>query len=335
MSEANRQKLLEIKDLRVSFFTPVGEVKAVDGISYELHDGEIMGIVGESGSGKSVEAYAVMGILESPGKVVGGSVRFEGIDLLTQSVKEMEKIRGAKIGMIFQNPMESLNPVYTIESQLIGVLREHRPEISVRAARQRALEMLTLVGITNPGRRMKQHPHELSGGMRQRVMIAMSLICEPRLLIADEPTTALDVTIQAQILELLKRIQDATRMAVIFITHNLATVAEICDKVSVMYGGHIVEQGTVEDIFYRPGHPYTQGLLRSMPRIDDESGKRLIPIEGTPINMLEPNPGCPFAPRCDSCMKVCVRALPENTALSDSHRASCWLFAKENPHEPG
>jgi oligopeptide transport system ATP-binding protein len=325
------QTLLEVKDLKVSFFTPVGEVKAVDGISYALKDGEVMGIVGESGSGKSVEAYAVMGILESPGRVTGGSVHFEGMNLLAQSGKEMEKLRGSKISMIFQNPMESLNPVYTIESQLAGVLREHKSHLSAKAARERALEMLSLVGITNPERRMKQYPHELSGGMRQRVMIAMALICEPRLLIADEPTTALDVTIQAQILELMKRIKEKTHMAIVFITHNLAVVAEICDKVSVMYGGHIVEEGTVEDIFYDPRHPYTRGLLRSMPRIDDETNQKLIPIEGTPINMLEPNPGCPFAPRCDSCMKICVRCLPQATVLSESHRTSCWLFSGENP----
>jgi oligopeptide transport system ATP-binding protein len=331
----NQDTLLEVRDLRVSFFTPVGEVKAVDGISYSLKDGEVMGIVGESGSGKSVEAYAVMGILEAPGKVTGGTVYFEGKDLLAQSGKEMEKLRGAKLSMIFQNPMESLNPVYTIESQLVGVLREHNSGTGVKDAREKALEMLTLVGITNPERRMRQYPHELSGGMRQRVMIAMALICEPRLLIADEPTTALDVTIQAQILELMKRIKDKTRMAVVFITHNLAVVAEICDRVSVMYGGHIVEQGTVEDIFYNSRHPYTRGLLRSMPRIDDETGQRLIPIEGTPINMLEPNPGCPFAPRCDACMRICVRRLPPETVLSESHRASCWLLSKDNPGQGG
>jgi oligopeptide transport system ATP-binding protein len=325
------EKLLEVRDLKVSLFTPVGEVKAVDGISYELDHGEVMGIVGESGSGKSVEAFSIMGILESPGRVVGGSAKFEGRDLLGYSPKEMEKIRGNRMSMIFQNPMESLNPVYTIGHQLVWVLRGHRTDIPVASARERALEMLKLVGITNPERRMRQYPYELSGGMRQRVMIAMGLICEPQLLIADEPTTALDVTIQAQILELMKTIKAKTHMAIIFITHNLGVIAEICDKVSVMYGGHIVEQGTVEDIFYKPGHPYTQGLLRSMPRLDEQKSERLIPIEGTPINMLEPNPGCPFAPRCERCMKICVKRNPERTAVTGTHHASCWLLAKGGP----
>jgi oligopeptide transport system ATP-binding protein len=335
--------LLEVKDLAVSFFTPVGEVKAVGGISYSLNDGEVMGIVGESGSGKSVEAYSVLGILDPPGRVVGGSVLFEGRELLGLGQRDMENIRGNRMSMIFQNPMDSLNPVYTIGSQLVDVLREHRKyngeDIPVEAARTRAIEMLKLVGITNPQRRMKQYPHELSGGMRQRVMIAMGLICQPRLLIADEPTTALDVTIQAQILELMKDIQRQTGMAIIFITHNLAVIAEICDTVAVMYGGRIVEQGTVEDVFYRPAHPYTRGLLRSMPRLDEERNTRLIPIEGTPINMLEPNPGCPFAPRCERCMKVCVKANPAKAAIdrgeagfsAGGHRTACWLYDGRAP----
>jgi oligopeptide transport system ATP-binding protein len=323
-------KLLEVRDLKVSFFTPVGEVKAVGGISYELDYGEVMGIVGESGSGKSVEAYSILGILESPGRVTGGSVSFEGQDVFAFSPKAMEKIRGGRMSMIFQNPMESLNPVYTIGSQLAGVLRQHRRETTPERARERALEMLRLVGITNPERRLKQYPHELSGGMRQRVMIAMGLICEPRLLIADEPTTALDVTIQAQILELMKSIQEKTGMAVIFITHNLAVIAEICDTVSVMYGGHIVEQGPVGDIFYRPVHPYTQGLLRSMPRIDARESERLVPIEGTPINMLDPNPGCPFAPRCGRCMKICVTRFPPRSLVTEKHRAYCWLQSRQD-----
>jgi oligopeptide transport system ATP-binding protein len=323
------KKLLEVRDLRVSFFTPVGEVKAVGGISYDLTHGEVMGIVGESGSGKSVEAYSIMGILESPGRVVGGSVSFEGQDLFSLSPKDMEKLRGSRMSMIFQNPMESLNPVYTIGNQLVGVFRRHNPAASVAQGRERALEMLRLVGITNPERRMRQYPHELSGGMRQRVMIAMGLICEPQLLIADEPTTALDVTIQAQILELMKAIQKKTGMAVIFITHNLAVIADICDTVSVMYGGRIVEQGRVEDIFYRPAHPYTQGLLRSMPRIDAEQSERLIPIEGTPINKLVTNPGYPFAPPCGRCMNICLSRFPPQRLQGEPLRIYCWLPAAE------
>jgi len=328
VEQTDKKKLLEVEDLKVSFFTPVGEVKAVGGISYSLDYEEVMGIVGESGSGKSVEAFALMGILDEPGKVTGGKVKFEGRDILDLSLKELEQIRGCRISMIFQNPMDSLNPVYTVGNQMTGVLRKHKSGISQSEARQKALEMLHLVGVTNPDQRLKQYPYELSGGMCQRVMIAMGLICDPQLLIADEPTTALDVTIQAQILELIKAVKERTKMAVIFITHNLAVIAEICDKVSVMYGGHIVEQGSVDDIFYQSGHPYTRGLLRSMPRLDNEIAERLIPIEGTPINMLNPNPGCPFAPRCESCMRICVRQMPAPSPLGGNHHASCWLLQK-------
>ncbi|HQC83007.1 MAG TPA: ABC transporter ATP-binding protein, partial [Bacillota bacterium] len=307
--DKKNQKLLEVKDLRVSFFTPVGEVKAVGGISYDLNYGEVMGIVGESGSGKSVEAYAIMGLLQSPGKVVGGSITFDGEDVLAKSEKEMQAFRGNQVSMIFQNPMTCLNPVYTIGDQLIEAIRCHK-KISKAEAREKSIEMLKLVGINNPERRMNQYPHEFSGGMRQRVMIAMGLICDPKMLIADEPTTALDVTIQAQIIELMKDIQQKTQMAIIFITHNLGVVAEICDRVTVMYAGKIVEQGNVEDIFYRPHHPYTMGLLRSMPRLDAEEYERLIPIEGTPVDMLNPPAGCPFGPRCEHCMKICLRREP-------------------------
>jgi oligopeptide transport system ATP-binding protein len=324
-----QNKLLELENLQVSFFTPVGEVKAVGGISYSLDYGEVMGIVGESGSGKSVEAFALMGILDEPGKITGGSVKYEGRNILECTDQELEQIRGSRISMIFQNPMDSLNPVYTIGNQLVGVLRRHKPEVNAVQARTRALEMLRLVGITNPERRLNQYPFELSGGMCQRVMIAMGLICEPQLLIADEPTTALDVTIQAQILELMKAVKERTHMAIIFITHNLAVIAEICDKVSVMYGGYIVEQGRVEDIYYKPSHPYTRGLLRSMPRLDGEGDERLVPIEGTPINMLNPNPGCPFAPRCESCMKICTREMPIAASIGGGHEACCWLLHKE------
>ena len=321
--------LLEVKDLHVSFFTPAGEVKAVGGISYTLDYDEVMGIVGESGSGKSQEAYSIMGLLQSPGKVVGGSITFEGEDVLAKSKEEMAKFRGSKAAMIFQNPMTSLNPVYTVGNQLIEALRAHDKSISKDEAAKRAMEMLELVGINNVEKRMKQYPHEFSGGMRQRVMIAMGLICHPKLLIADEPTTALDVTIQAQILELMKDLQKKTHMGIIFITHNLGVVAEICDKVSVMYAGKIVEQGPVNDIFYKPSHPYTLGLLRSMPRVDAEEHERLIPIEGTPVDMLNPPEGCPFAPRCESCMKICLQKMPPYVEIGEGHRSACWLRVQE------
>ena len=280
-------KLLEVKDLRVSFFTPAGEVKAVSGISYDLDYDEVMGIVGESGSGKSQEAYSIMGLLQSPGKVIGGSITFEGRDVLSFGKNEMAAFRGSEVAMIFQNPMTCLNPVYTVGNQLIEALRAHDKKISKAAAAKRAMEMLELVGINNVQKRMKQYPHEFSGGMRQRVMIAMGLICHPKLLIADEPTTA------------------------------------------VMYAGKIVEQGPVDDIFYKPGHPYTVGLLRSMPRVDAESYERLIPIEGTPVDMLNPPEGCPFAPRCEHAMKICLQKMPPYVELGGNHRSACWLRVQE------
>ncbi len=327
MEMNNEKKLIEVKDLKVSFFTPVGEVKAVGGISYEMGYSEVMGIVGESGSGKSVEAYTIIGLLASPGKVVGGEILFEGKNLLEYDKKQMEDFRGREVSMIFQNPMTCLNPVYTIGNQLMEALLCHDKSIGREEAKKRAIEMLTLVGINNPDKRIKQYPHELSGGMRQRVMIAMGLICHPKLLIADEPTTALDVTIQAQILELMKDIQKKTQMSIIFITHNLGVVAEICDKVSVMYAGKIVEQGNVNDIFYNPSHPYTKGLLRSMPRVDEKIYERLIPIEGTPVDMLNPPEGCGFGARCEHCMKICLRKQPPTVELGNGHRAACWLLA--------
>ncbi|MEI3138616.1 MAG: ABC transporter ATP-binding protein [Lachnospiraceae bacterium] len=331
MSEDNnkKQKLLEVKNLHVSFFTPAGEVKAVNGISYDVDYDEVMGIVGESGSGKSVEAYSIIGLLQSPGKVMEGSITLEGEDMLAKSPSEMIDYRGSQVAMIFQNPMTCLNPVYTIGNQLTEALCAHDKSISKEEADKRAMEMLEQVGINNVEKRMKQYPHELSGGMRQRVMIAMGLICHPKLLIADEPTTALDVTIQAQILELMKELQKKNHMGIIFITHNLGVVAEVCDKVSVMYAGKMVEQGPVDDIFYQPGHPYTMGLLRSMPRVDAESYERLIPIEGTPVDMLNPPEGCPFAPRCEHAMKVCLQKMPPYVELGDNHRAACWLRAQD------
>ena len=333
MAEAKEnQKLLEVKDLHVSFFTPAGEVKAVGGISYDLNYGEVMGVVGESGSGKSQEAYSIMGLLQSPGKVTGGSITFEGKDVLAMSKEEMTNFRGNKVAMIFQNPMTCLNPVYTIGNQLVEALKAHDKSISKEDAEKRAMEMMEMVGINNVEKRMKQYPHEFSGGMRQRVMIAMGLICHPQLLIADEPTTALDVTIQAQILELMKDLQKKTKMGIIFITHNLGVVADICDKVSVMYAGKIVEQGPVDDIFYKPAHPYTMGLLNSVPKVTGEASKeRLVPILGTPPDMLHPPTGCPFYPRCKYAMKVCASMPVPEQYISDTHRVSCFMCHPQAP----
>ena len=327
--EAQSEKLLEVKDLHVSFFTPAGEVKAVGGISYELNYGEVMGIVGESGSGKSQEAYAIMGLLQSPGKVIGGSITFEGEDVLAKSREEMTEFRGTRAAMIFQNPMTSLNPVYTVGNQLIEALRTHDKKITKKEAAKRAMEMLELVGINNVDKRMKQYPHEFSGGMRQRVMIAMGLICHPKLLIADEPTTALDVTIQAQILELMKDLQKKTQMGIIFITHNLGVVAEICDKVSVMYAGKIVEYGTAQDIFYEAAHPYTWALLSSMPDLD--TSEKLDAIPGTPPNMIFPPKGDAFAARNKYALKIDFEKAPPMFKISDTHYAATWLLHPDAP----
>jgi oligopeptide transport system ATP-binding protein len=324
--DKDNKKLLEVKNLKVSFFTPAGEVKAVNDISYELEPGEVMGIVGESGSGKSVEAYTIIGLLASPGKVMGGEIIFDGENLLEYSEEDLRKLRGDKISMIFQNPMTCLNPVYTIGNQLVETFAVHT-EIPKDEAWQKATDMLSFVGINNPDKRMNQYPHELSGGMRQRVMIAMALLCNPKLLIADEPTTALDVTIQAQILDLMKDIIRKTEMSTIFITHNLAVVAEICDKVSVMYAGKLVETGNVDEIFYNPSHPYTLGLLKSMPRVDETEHERLVPIEGSPVDMLNPPEGCGFGARCEHCMNICLRKDPPLIDLGNGHKAKCWLLA--------
>ena len=324
-------KLLEVKDLRVSFFTPAGEVKAVSGISYDLDYDEVMGIVGESGSGKSQEAYSIMGLLQSPGKVIGGSITFEGRDVLSFGKNEMAAFRGSEVAMIFQNPMTCLNPVYTIGNQLIEALKAHDKKVSKEEAGKRAMEMLELVGINNVQKRMKQYPHEFSGGMRQRVMIAMGLICHPQLLIADEPTTALDVTIQAQIMDLLKEIKEETDTAIILITHDLGVVAGMADRVAVMYAGKIVETGTVEDIFYRNAHPYTQALLKSLPTVESDKKDRLVSIAGTPPDLLAPPKGCAFGACCTHCMKICQEEQPPEFTVSEGHTASCWLLHPDCP----
>lgn len=326
--------LVDIKNERLSFFTPAGEVKALNDVSIRLKEGEVLGIVGESGSGKSVTAYSLMGLTAHPGKLLGGTLEFNGHHIETMSEKEMRAMRGNEISIIFQDPMTSLNPVYTIGNQIEEVILLHTDK-NKKQARERAKELLELVGINEPSKRLKQYPHELSGGMRQRVMIAIALACEPKLLIADEPTTALDVTIQAQILELMIELKEKLGMAIIMITHDLGVVASMCEKIAVMYAGRIVEYGTTEDIFYRPSHQYTKGLIRSIPRLDTKEHEKLVPIEGTPVDMLNPPAGCPFAPRCDACMKICLREMPPVTEFEGCHYTQCWLIQKEEAEAAG
>ncbi|MBQ8054353.1 MAG: ABC transporter ATP-binding protein [Lachnospiraceae bacterium] len=319
--------LLEVKDLHTSFFTDAGEVRAVNGVSFNLERGKILGIVGESGSGKSVTAYSIMQILAGTGKIVSGSIKLDGQELVGAGENVMKDVRGNKISIIFQDPMTSLNPTYTIGQQLMEAILLHTDR-NKQQSWDRAVEMLRLVNVNEPEKRMKQYPHEFSGGMRQRVMIAMALACEPDILIADEPTTALDVTIQAGILELMKDIQKQIGMAIIMITHDLGVVAQLCDEVIVMYAGGICEQGTAEEIFYNPCHEYTKGLLRSIPTVDD-SGEKLQPISGTPIDLLNMPKGCPFAPRCDNAMKICMRARCERMEINDKHAAACWMNVRK------
>ena len=325
--------MLEVKDLHTSFFTPAGEVKAVNGVSFYLDHGKVLGIVGESGSGKSVTAYSIMQILEKTGKIVSGSIKFNGQELVGADEKVMKTVRGNKISIIFQDPMTSLNPTYTIGKQLMEAIMLHTNR-NKQQAKERAIEMLRLVNINEPEKRINQYPFEFSGGMRQRIMIAMALACEPDILIADEPTTALDVTIQAQILELMQSLQKELGMAIIMITHDLGVVAQMCDEVIVMYAGSICEQGTADEIFYNPKHEYTKGLMRSIPTVDND-GEKLEPISCTPIDLLNMPAGCPFAPRCDAAMKICLRERCQRMQINDWHQAACWLNVKEAAEKEG
>ena len=317
--------ILDVRDLRVSFNVYGGEVQAVRGVSFQVKEGEAVAIVGESGSGKSVTAQAIMRLIAMPpGKFKSGSVIFEGRDLLTISEKEMQKVRGNKIGMIFQDPMTSLNPTMTIGMQIMESLIKHQ-RLRKSAAKARAIELLAMVGIPDPETRMKQYPHQMSGGMRQRVMIAIALACNPALLIADEPTTALDVTIQAQVMQFMKELQQKTNTSIILITHDLGVVVDLCDRVIVMYAGQIVETGTKWEIFKNPQHPYTKGLLKSLPRLDQPKDEPLIPIYGTPPDMIQPPQGCGFCSRCESAMRICERQDPDWTAISETQSVRCWL----------
>ena len=323
--------LLEVRDLHTAFATPAGTVNAVNGVSFNLERGKVLGIVGESGSGKSVTAYSIMQILEKNGKIVSGSIKVDGQELVGAGEKVMKTVRGNKISIIFQDPMTSLNPTYTIGHQLMEAIMLHTPR-NKKQAWDRAVEMLRLVNVNEPEKRMKQYPFEFSGGMRQRVMIAMALACEPDILIADEPTTALDVTIQAQILELMQSLQKELGMAIIMITHDLGVVAQMCDEVIVMYAGSICEQGTADEIFYNPCHEYTKGLMRSIPTMNNDD-ERLEPITGTPIDLLNMPKGCPFAPRCDAAMKICLRERCQRMEINENHAAACWMNVKKQMEE--
>jgi oligopeptide/dipeptide ABC transporter ATP-binding protein len=317
-------KLLEVENLQTHFDTSAGVVRAVDGISYQVAEGETVAVVGESGCGKSVGALSILRLIPNPpGRVVGGSIRFNGRDLLALSEEEIRRVRGREIGMIFQEPMTSLNPVLTIGLQLTETIQQHFA-VTKEAAEKRAVELLAMVGISDPARRLRQYPHHLSGGMRQRVMIAVALSCEPKLIIADEPTTALDVTIQAQILELMKELTRRLGVALIVITHNLGVVARYADRVNVMYAGRIVESGTARDIYHNPSHPYTLALLRSVPRMDQPRKAKLDPVEGQPPDLMRLDPGCSFRPRCRFAVGRCGEAAPTLEIMAHGHYSSCW-----------
>ena len=323
-------RLLEVKNLKTSFRTHIGDVQAVRGVSLYLDKGEALGIVGESGCGKSVTMMSLMRLLADNAVIESDNIMFDGQDITNPTEKEMQKIRGNEMAMIFQDPMTSLNPLFTVGQQLTEHLIKHK-KVSKKEANDLAIKMLDMVGIPSPEKRLKQYPHDFSGGMRQRVMIAMSLICEPKLIIADEPTTALDVTIQAQILDLMKGLKEKVNSSIILITHDLGVVADLCTRINVMYGGLVVEEGSDEDIFYNGKHPYTWGLLNSVPNPKSEIKEKLTPIEGQPPDLLKPPVGCPFAARCKYTMKVCIEKQPPLFEISEGHRAACWLCHENAP----
>ncbi len=320
--------ILSVSDLSTSFFTRRGEVQAVRGVSFDVQPGEMLGFVGESGSGKSITCMSILRLLKAGGRIKSGSARFEGTDLLQLDEAALTDIRGNRIGVIFQDPMTSLNPTLTVGEQVMETILRHR-KASRAEARARAIELFELVRIPSAATRLKSYPHEFSGGMRQRVMIAMALACDPTLLIADEPTTALDVTIQRQILSLLKDLQKRLGMSVILITHDLGVIAEVCDRVLVLYGGMVMETADVRGLFAHPAHPYTLGLIGAVPDLRDDSHRRLTPIPGSPPNMLSPPPGCPFAPRCPHAMAQCIAALPP--LFGEAHQSRCWLQHPDAP----
>ena len=337
MPDTKREQVLSVRDLDITFKTTAGPVHAIRGVNIDLYKGETVALVGESGSGKSVTMKAAMGILAQNAKVNSGSIQFsyhhadgspETVDLLQKDKKWIHRhINGKRIAMVFQDPMTSLDPTMTIGKQIMEGMLWHF-KMPKAEAYQKALKLLEEVGITDAEKRMKSYPHQLSGGMRQRVVIAIALSCDPDLLICDEPTTALDVTIQAQILELMQDLRKKLGMSIIMITHDLGVVASMCEKIAVMYAGHIVEYGTTDEIFYQPGHEYTKGLINSIPKLNTAEHERLVPIEGTPVDLLNPPAGCPFAPRCKNCMKICLSKMPPRTELSDTHYTYCWLQQK-------
>ena len=327
------EPILEVRDLHTSFLTSNGEVQAVRGVSFDVEKGKTLGIVGESGSGKSVTSLSILQLLGVTGKVTAGSIRLGGEELTTKSRKEMRAIRGERIAMIFQDPMTSLNPLIPLGDQVGEMLWEHHRKMSKEERREKVLELFRMVRIPEPEKRMKSYPHEFSGGMRQRVMIAMALACRPDLLIADEPTTALDVSIQDQILKLMRSLQKEMGMSIMFITHDLGVVAELCDRVAVMYGGLIMEEADIIDIFQRPMHPYTLGLMASIPDMNQDKGKLLQPIPGSPPDMIHPPKGCPFAPRCPYAMRICTEEMPPCVATGETRRSMCWQLDPEAPAE--